>query len=67
MNNDLGYSIKDREINAFRLTRLIRNFHFKRHIIISLILFFKNIEIGKKNISHFLEVYIESSKFLNKR
>ena len=63
MNNDLGYSIKDREINAFRLTRLIRNFSLQKvNIIISANLIFQKYRNWcKKNISHFLEVYIESS------
>ncbi len=63
MNNDLGYSIKDREINAFRLTRLIRNFSLQKvNIIISANLIFQEYRNWcKKNISHFLEVYIESS------
>tara|TARA_Y100001970_G_scaffold177484_1_gene216251 strand:- start:2858 stop:3379 length:522 start_codon:yes stop_codon:yes gene_type:complete len=63
MNNDLGYSIKDREVNAFRLTRLIKNFSLRKvNIIISANLIFQNYRNWcKKNISHFLEVYIESS------
>ena len=70
MNNDLGYSIKDREINAFRLTRLIRNFSLQKvNIIISANLIFQAYRNWcKKNISHFLEVYIETPQnFLNKR
>lgn len=64
MDNDLGYSIKDREINAFRLTRLVRNFSLQKvNVIISANLIFQTYRNWcKKNISHFLDVYIESPK-----
>jgi adenylylsulfate kinase len=59
-----GDEFKDREINAFRLTRLIRNFSLQKvNIIISANLIFQTYRNWcKKNISHYLEVYIETPK-----
>ncbi len=70
MNNDLGYTIKDREKNALRLIKIAKNFSDqKTNVIISANLIFQKYRNWcKKNISNFLEVYIEtSSKFLKKR
>jgi adenylylsulfate kinase-like enzyme len=70
MNNDLGFSVKDREINALRLTKLVKNFSDQKvNVVISANLIFQKYRNWcKKNISHFLEVYIETSyNILEKR
>jgi len=70
MNNDLGYTIKDREINAQRLVKFAKNFSDQKiNVIISANLVFQKYRNWcKKNISNFLEVYVEcSSNLLKKR
>ena len=69
MDNDLGYSIQDRQINALRLIKLAKYFYDQKvNVIISANLVFQNIEIGAKNISNFLEINIETKiSILKKR
>lgn len=64
MNNDLGYTIKDRKKNALRLVKLSKYFSDQKvNVIISANLVFQNYRNWcKKNISNFLEVYIETKK-----
>ena len=70
MNNDLGYTIKDREKNALRLIKFAKYFSDQKvNVIISANLVFQKYrDWSKKNISNFLEVYIDTeSQLLKKR
>ena len=64
MDNDLGYTLKDRKKNALRLVKLSKYFSDQKvNAIISANLVFQNYRNWcKKNISNFLEVYIETKK-----
>ena len=62
MGDDLGYTLKDRKKNALRLIKLTKYFcDQKVNVVISANLVFQNYRNWcKKNITNFLEVYIES-------
>ena len=57
MNNDLGYSIKDRETNALRLIKIVKYFSDQKvNVLVSAnLIFHKYRNWCKKNISDFLE------------
>tara|TARA_B100001057_G_C22350544_1_gene756858 strand:+ start:45 stop:554 length:510 start_codon:yes stop_codon:yes gene_type:complete len=63
MNNDLGYTIEDRKINAQRLIKFVKNFADQQiNVIVSANLIFKKYrDWCKKKIPNFLEVYVECS------
>ncbi len=68
--NDINYTLKDRDINAVRLTRLVKNLSLQKiNIIISANL--TNIKFRKwmkKNVKNYYEIYISASlKSLLKR
>ena len=70
MDNDLGYSIQDRQINALRLIKLAKYFYDQKvNVIISANLVFQKYRNWcKKNISNFLEINIETKiSILKKR
>ena len=70
MNNDLGYTIEDRKINAQRLIKFVKNFADQQiNVIVSANLIFQKYrDWCKKKIPNFLEVYVEcSSNTLKKR
>lgn len=60
MNNDLGYTIKDREKNAIRLIKMAKYFSDQKvNVIISANLIFQKYRNWcKKNIVDFLEIYL---------
>ena len=60
MNNDLGYTLKDREKNAIRLIKTAKYFSDQKvNIIISANLIFQKYRNWcKKNIAEFLEIYL---------
>ena len=68
--NDINYTLKDRDINAMRLTRLVKNLSLQKiNIIISANL--TNIKFRKwmrRNVKNYYEIYISASlKSLLKR
>jgi adenylylsulfate kinase len=68
--NDINYTLKDRDINAVRLTRLVKNLSLQKiNIIISANL--TNIKFRKwmrRNVKNYYEIYISASlKSLLKR
>ena len=70
MNNDLGYTLKDRKKNALRLIKFAKYFSNQNvNVLISANLVFQKYRNWcKKNIPHFLEVYINSKlELLTKR
>ncbi len=69
MDNDLGYSIQDRQINALRLINLAKYFYDQKvNVIISANLVFQKYRNWcKKNISNFLEINIETKLSILKK
>tara|TARA_B100000424_G_C22736076_1_gene398736 strand:- start:132 stop:656 length:525 start_codon:yes stop_codon:yes gene_type:complete len=63
-NNDIKYSLKDRNTNALRLTRLVKFLSKQKvNIIISANITTFNFRVWcRKNIQNFIEVYLETSK-----
>lgn len=60
--NDLGYSIKDRNINAYRLTRLVKYLSKQKLnlIVAANLTSFKYRSWCRNNIEDYLEIYISS-------
>lgn len=60
MDNDLGYSIKDRETNALRLIKAVKYFSDQKvNVVVSANLIFQKYRNWcKKNIPDYLEVYL---------
>ena len=70
MNNDLGYTLRDRKKNALRLIKFAKYFSDQNvNVVISANLVFQKYRNWcKKNIPYFLEVYINSKlELLTKR
>lgn len=63
-NNDIKYTLEDRDINAYRLTRLVRVLSKQKiNIIVSANLTnFKYRVWCRKKIKNYFEVYLEASK-----
>jgi len=68
--NDINYTLKDRDINAVRLTRLVRNIS-KQNVNIIVSANLTNIKFRKwmkENVKNYYEIYISASlKSLLKR
>jgi len=63
-NNDIMYTLKDRNTNALRLTRLVKFLSQQKvNIVVSAnITTFKFRIWCRKNIKNFIEIYLETSK-----
>ena len=61
-NNDIKYTLKDRDVNAYRLTRLVKYLSDQKlNIIVSANLTSRKYRIWcKKNIKNYVEVFIEA-------